>query len=98
MIKSYWEKKKGKGWGQKAVIEWLFHIAIDNMDTAFKFSKKDFSYGKNAYNHMEFGLSRSGYIHCDFNRKEDNELHAIFNDEEPHEEGLIVGLIKSFFK
>ena len=35
-IKKYWDKKKGDGWGDKAIQEWLFHIALDNLDTAFK--------------------------------------------------------------
>ena len=38
-IRRYWDRKKGSGWGDKAVIEWLFHIAIDNIHTAFKFSQ-----------------------------------------------------------
>jgi len=27
-------------WGKKAVVEWLFHIAIDNIETANKFAKE----------------------------------------------------------
>jgi len=27
-----------KEWGSKAVVEWLFHIALDNMETANKFA------------------------------------------------------------
>ena len=38
-IKTYWDQKKGPGWGEKAVIEWLFHVAIDNISTAYKLSK-----------------------------------------------------------
>jgi hypothetical protein len=34
-----------KQWGEKAMIEWLFHIAIDNLDTAYKMSRQSFSYG-----------------------------------------------------
>lgn len=96
-IKKFWDRKKGKGWGQKAVIEWLFHIALDNMDTAFKFSKQEWSYGNRAFNHMEFGLANNGFIHCDFNYKDDNELHALFEDNE-NDEGFIKGIIKSFPK
>jgi len=29
-------------WGPKAVIEWLFHIAIDNLETANKFAVKEY--------------------------------------------------------
>lgn len=32
--KDYIEKK----WGKKAVVEWLFHIALDNLETANKFA------------------------------------------------------------
>jgi len=32
--KEFIEKK----WGSKAVVEWLFHIAIDNLETANKFA------------------------------------------------------------
>jgi hypothetical protein len=70
-----------KYWGEKAVIEWLFHIAIDNLYTAFKMSSKSLSYGDKTYNLMEFGLSKSGFIHCDFNRVGDDELDFIFEDE-----------------
>jgi len=32
-------------WGDKAVVEWLFHIAIDNMETANKFAIKSYHHG-----------------------------------------------------
>ena len=95
-IKKYWDSK-GKGLGQKAVIEWLFHIALDNMETAFKFSKKSWSYGENAYNLLEFGLTKNGYIHCDFNHVKDHELNEIFEDEE-ESESFLSNMIKSLFK
>lgn len=57
-IKRYWDSKR-QGLGEKAVIEWLFHIALDNLSTAFKMSKKSFSYGDKTYNLMHFGLSKS---------------------------------------
>lgn len=31
-----------KRWGAKAVVEWLFHIAIDNLETAHKFAMKEY--------------------------------------------------------
>jgi hypothetical protein len=77
-VKGYWDAKGGLG--EKAVIEWLFHIALDNLSTAFKMSKQDFSYGDKTYNLMEFGLSKSGYIHCDFRRVDERELQSIFDD------------------
>jgi len=79
-IKRYWDSKR-EGLGEKAVIEWLFHIALDNLYTAFKMSKQSFSYGDKTYNIMEFGLSKSGYIHCNFDRVEEYEFNFIFEDE-----------------
>jgi len=79
-IKIYWDAKR-KGLGEKAVIEWLFHIALDNLATAFKMSNKSFSYGPKTYNLMRFGLSKSGYIHCDFERVDERDLPFRFEDE-----------------
>ena len=73
-IKEHWDKKKGKGWGEKAIIEWLFHIAIDNLETAFKLSSKKYSYGKNTYNYMEIGLHKSGYIGLNLKHMPDDNL------------------------
>ena len=36
------ENEIKKKWGEEAVVEWLFHIALDNLETAFKRSKKYF--------------------------------------------------------
>jgi hypothetical protein len=77
IIKKYWNAQ-GEGLGEKAVIEWLFHIAIDNLTTAFKMSSKSFSYGQKTYNLMHFGLNKSGYVHCDFERVDDSELDLLF--------------------
>jgi len=79
-IKSYWDAKR-EGLGEKAVIEWLFHIALDNLDTAFRMSNKSFSYGHKTYNLMRFGMSKSGYIHCDFKRVAERNLPLRFEDE-----------------
>ena len=67
-IKDYWDAKKGEGWGEKAVVEWLFHIALDNLETAYKFSLRKDSYGANTYNCIEFAFKRNGYIDCEFKR------------------------------
>lgn len=58
--KDYWNKK-GKGLCEKALIEWLFHIALDNFHTAFKLSSIDFSYGGKAFNYMQFWFNTSGF-------------------------------------
>ncbi len=97
MIKDFWNKKKA-GYGEKAIIEWLFHIAIDNLDTAFRLSSKSFSYGEKAYNFMQFGIQKSGYIHCDFDYIPDKELNKMMSDEYEYEDdGFITGLFKKFF-
>jgi len=67
-IKDYWDKMKGKGWGEKAIVEWLFHIAIDNLETAYKLSLKEGSYGQNTYNYIKVVLNPNGYIDCEFKR------------------------------
>ncbi len=81
IIKKYWEKKKGKGWGEKAVVEWLFHIAIDNLETAFKEANK--AYRKNhVYNYFKFGLiPDSKYIFWHFGRFSEEKLEKEFNED-----------------
>ncbi len=79
-IKRFWDGEK-QGLGEKAVIEWLFHIAIDNLYTAFKMSSKSFSYGEKAYNLMTFGLRKSGYIHCTFETADEEEFYSDFQDD-----------------
>ena len=73
-IKDFWEREKGSGWGEKAVVEWLFHIAIDNISTAFKLSKS--CYGENTYNLIEIGIKKSGFINVDFDRVSDDQLET----------------------
>jgi hypothetical protein len=79
-IQRYWDDKKGKGWGDKAVIEWLFHISLDNLSTAFKWSKK--TYGENRYNYFELGLAESGYMYLDFDTKADGGLKETFSHDD----------------
>ncbi|MDD4083274.1 MAG: hypothetical protein PHD05_07840, partial [Sphaerochaetaceae bacterium] len=80
-IKDYWDKKKGKGWGDKAVVEWLFHIAMDNLETAFKRSKKGYR-KNNIYNFFKVGmLPDSKYLFCDFDRLSEEELEEEFPED-----------------
>ena len=67
-IKEFWDERKGKGWGEKAIVEWLFHIALDNLETAYKLSLKECSYGRSTYNCIEVVFRPSGYIDCNFKR------------------------------
>ena len=66
--------------GEKAVIEWRFHIALDNLHIAFKMSNKSYSYDQKTYNFMQFVLSKSGYIHCEFDRVDEDDLDFMFED------------------
>ena len=75
-IRDYWDAKKGPGWGEKAVVEWLFHIALDNLETAYKFSVRDGSYGRKTYDRMEFAFNRNGYIDCTFDRIPDTPYRS----------------------
>ena len=102
-IKNYWDKRK-KGLGEKAIIEWLFHIAIDNLDTAFRLSSKDFSYGEKTFNFMEFGIQKSGFIHCNFDHLPDKELNKMMQEEyyddyadDYNDGGFISNLLKKIF-
>ena len=67
-IKKFWDNEMGEGWGEKAIVEWLFHIALDNLYTAYKFSLRKDSYGANTYNYIELLLNPNGYIDCRFDR------------------------------
>jgi hypothetical protein len=67
-IKDHWDKTKGEGRGERAVVEWLFHIALDNLQTAHKFSLNKNSYGANTCNHIDVVLNPNGYIDCRFDR------------------------------
>lgn len=79
-IRDFWEKTKGNGWGDKAVCEWLFHIAIDNLETAFKTANKAYR-GNNAFNYFKFGLKPSSkFIYFDFGRLDEDALSSEFKD------------------
>ena len=77
-IREFWEREKGLGWGEKAVVEWLFHIAVDNLSTAFKFSQN--CYGENTYNLIHVGIEESGFVHTDFERVPDSRLRDAFRE------------------
>lgn len=79
-IKKFWEKELGEGWGDKAVVEWLFHIALDNLDTAFKKAGK--VYRKNhVYNFFKFGMiPDSKFIFFDFKHLNEDKLDEEFSD------------------
>ena len=62
-IKDFWDKK-GMGLGRKAVVEWLFHIALDNLETSFKEAKRAYR-KEHIHNFFKFGfLHDSRYVHA----------------------------------
>lgn len=96
-IKNYWDDK-GPELGDKAVIEWLFHIALDNLSTAFKMSKN--IYGDLTFNFMQFGLSRTDFIYCDFERLDEEGLKEYFGTDsfvEEAEDSFLTGFLKKIF-
>lgn len=62
--KDYIEEK----WGTRAVVEWLFHIAIDNLETANKFASD--IYGK-IFDEITFKFDEKNIVHCDFIKNRD---------------------------
>ena len=67
---------------QKAVVEWLFHIALDNISTSFKMSKR--MYGNDAPNSFKFGMTDSNFIFL--HTSKESNIESQFNREERDEE------------
>ena len=61
--------------GDKAVVEWLFHSAIDSLETAYKISKQ--VYGESTYNFIMMGFAKNGFIHGAFRTLEDHSLQDL---------------------
>lgn len=77
-IWEFWEAKERR-LGDKAVVEWLFHIALDNLHTAYK--KAKLTYGERAHNFFKFGLPPgTNYILLDFDKLEIDELEEEFEN------------------
>jgi len=75
-IIDFWDFEMDFELGDKAVVEWLFHNAIDNLETAFKKSKR--CYGNKRYNYIKIGFSESGEIYLDCQRLREKTLETIF--------------------
>lgn len=58
-------------WGEKGVIEWLFHIAVDNLVTAYRTSNE--VYGT-SYNYYRFALSDHGELVIYFDKLSNADL------------------------
>ena len=65
-------------WGEKGVVEWMFHISLDYLWTAYKYARK--IYGENTYNFFRFGLLDNGFTLMDHETLDDEELSEEFED------------------
>ncbi|MEK6942493.1 MAG: hypothetical protein AABX00_00320 [Nanoarchaeota archaeon] len=52
-------------WGGKAVIEWLFHIALDNLETAHKFAIKTYP---SSYDEITISFKGDNIDDCQFTK------------------------------
>ena len=52
-----------KEWGKKAIVEWLFHIAVDNLETANKFAIDTYNKG---FDKIVFHFSGEDLDMCEF--------------------------------
>ncbi len=65
-------------WGEKAIVEWLFHIAIDNIVTAFKTSNQIYH---TSYNYYRIALLYRGEIVVGFEKHTETELIRRFRNK-----------------
>lgn len=70
-----------KTWGDKAVIEWLFHIALDNLETANKFSIGIYT---KAYDEVSVKFKDKQIAGCSFKKihADGSEGTTYYNKEE----------------
>jgi hypothetical protein len=78
-IIDFWTMKKGKIWADKAVVEWLFHIAIDNLETAIKKSKTNDR--RRFFNLFKIGICDTGYVYVDMHKLTDLDMDSEFRGE-----------------
>jgi hypothetical protein len=64
--------------GKEAVSEWLFHIALDNLDT---YIINEWGYVGNGYNFFKFGFEENGFIHVEEEDIDENDMDEEFSDE-----------------
>lgn len=75
------EKYVREWWGEEGVVEWLFHIALDNLETAYKKASKVYR-KNNLYNFFRFGLiPGSKFIFFSFKNMDEEELEDEFEDD-----------------
>jgi hypothetical protein len=63
--------------GNEAVGEWLFHIALDNLDTSVL---NDWKFGKIGTNFYKFGFIENGFIYYKEDELTEEELEEEFCD------------------
>ena len=64
--------------GDEAVSEWLFHIALDNLDTSVI---NDWNYLKIKNNFHKFGFEPDGFIHYEEEELDDSEMEEEFSED-----------------
>jgi len=64
--------------GAEAVSEWLFHIALDNLDTSVT---NDWNYLKVNNNLHKFGFEPDGFIHYEEDELDDSEMEDEFAED-----------------
>jgi hypothetical protein len=64
--------------GNEAVSEWLFHIALDNLDTSVI---NDWNYLNIKNNFHKFGFEPDGFIHHDDYELNDSEMEEEFSED-----------------
>lgn len=76
-----YEKYIRTKWGDLAVVEWLFHIAIDNLETANKRSSRLKGVEDNL-NFIKIGLfPKKKFILFDFKKLDEDSLKTKFKDK-----------------
>lgn len=74
-IKKTWDLKMGLGWGDKAIVEWIFHISMDYLDVGFKMSNAITQDNQN--NVFMYGFNSEGNIHTTVGTIDKTELNKI---------------------
>lgn len=63
--------------GSEAVSEWLFHIALDNLDT---YISNEWHQQEADWNFIKFGFTEDGFIHCEEEELSEEEMEEEFED------------------
>lgn len=68
--------------GAEAVSEWLFHIALDNLDTSVT---NDWNYANVDRNFYQLGFEPDGFIHYDEDELEEEDMEEAFPEDFEYE-------------